>query len=243
MRLSTAGSSRRGMVPYDGRRGRAPPASSGAAGGADGSAIVLRVFPHGGGPCRSAGDARSAGNAPRPAAGGGVEGHDAPLLQHGGEYRPDEKDIRVVAAAGGLDEDVAAVRGQVAGHAGHVQQEGAGGGLPQAAPVGGRREGRRRRTDADPHVRLAVRATAAVRAAVAVRTAGKGGERQGEGRAHVKPVCRVLVRRAAHAGFALVPAERREEPLRRPRRLVTLPRGGCPRTPRRGSGSGLPRRR
>ena len=131
--------------------------------------------------------------------GAGMKGHDAPLLQQGGEHRAGEKDAYlVVAAAARLDEDVAAVRDPVAGDAGHVQQEGAGGGFPQAVPVGGRGERRRRRADADRHVRFAV------------RKAGKGGEeRQGEGRAHVQPIRRIAVLRTPHSRFSLVPTDTR----------------------------------
>lgn len=119
-------------------------------------------------------------------------GHGA-LLQQRGEHRAGEEyaDVMIVAARG-FDQDVAPVPDQVSGDIGHVEQKGAGGALPEATSVGGTGERRRRRAEANRHVRLAA------------RRGREGGEGQGDGRTHVQPIGREVARRAAHAGWASV---------------------------------------
>ena len=101
----------------------------------------------------------------------------------------------VVAAAAGLDADIASAGDQVSGHAAHPPQEGAGNGLPWkgfAASIRGRRERLRDLADAHRHVRLADRG------------GRERGEGQADGRAHPQPVGPVVARTAIRAGFTIL---------------------------------------
>ena len=123
--------------------------------------------------------------------GGRAKRDHTTLLQQRNEDRAREEVAHVaVAAAARLDRDVASAGDEIARHPVHVQHEAARSGLPHDAadPCARRRRERRGRlAEADRDVRLVVRA------ALAVRHAGKGNEGQRQGRAHPQPVRRVVV--------------------------------------------------